>query len=316
MYKEKKVGVVVPAYNEEKLIGKVIETMPDFVDKLIIVDDCSNDNTSDICERYQSHSNQKIILINNEQNQGVGGAIAIGYKWCRDNNIDVAVVMAGDAQMDPDDMPALLDPVVKDEVDYAKGNRLISGEAWTIIPKKRYFGNAALSLLTKIASGYWHIADSQTGYTAVNRRILKTIDLDRIYKRYGMPNDMLVKLNIDNFRVRDVKIKPIYGQGEKSGIKPLRMIPKFGWLIIKLFFNRMWQKYIIRDFHPLVIFYFTGLLLVFSGICYGSYVVFYRLFIGSITDNSPLFVAFLFISGWQFILFGMWFDMEYNKELK
>ena len=188
--------------------------------------------------------------------------------------------------------------------------------AWRSIPHVRYLGNACLSLLTKIASGYWQVADSQTGYTAANLKVLQTLDLDQIYKRYGMPNDILVRLNIYNFRVRDVEIKPIYGIGEKSGIKPLLIIPKLSWLIFRLFITRMVQKYIIRDFHPLVIFYLTGMLLASSGIVYGGYIGYYRIFIGPLHDNSLMFASFLFISGWQFILFAMWFDMEYNKVLK
>jgi glycosyltransferase involved in cell wall biosynthesis len=307
---------VVPAYNEEKLIGQVIHTMPEFVDKIVIVNDCSKDRTSDIVKELQEILPDRIILIEHVSNQGVGGAIVTGYKWCRDHLMDVSVVMAGDAQMAPSDLPALLEPVISGETDYAKGNRLISGEAWTKIPRIRYLGNASLSLLTKIASGYWHVADSQTGYTAASLKVLQTLDLDNIYKRYGMPNDILVRLNIYNFRVRDVEIHPIYGIGEKSGFNAILIIPRILWLIITLFIKRMNQKYIIRDFHPLVIFYMTGILLTFGGMIFGAYIVFYRVFIGALRDNSLLFAVFLFISGWQFQLFAMWFDMEYNKNLK
>ena len=316
MYKEKTIGVVVPAYNEENLIERVIEYMPVFVDKIVIIDDCSKDNTLSVVQRYVETYPNRVVLIRHDTNQGVGGAIVTGYKWCRDQKIDATVVMAGDAQMDPDDLPALLDPVVDGEVDYSKGNRLISGEAWKKIPHIRYLGNASLSLLTKIASGYWHVADSQTGYTAANLKVLQTLDLDNIYKRYGMPNDILVKLNIYSFRVRDVEIHPIYGIGEKSGFNAILIIPRLLWLIITLFLKRMNQKYIIRDFHPLVIFYLTGILLTFIGMVFGAYIAFYRLFIGVLRDNSLLFAVFLFISGWQFQLFAMWFDMEYNKNLK
>ena len=128
-------------------------------------DDLSTDNTVEVVEEYINKGHDRIVLIKLEENSGVGGAIAEGYKWCRDHQIQATAVMAGDAQMDPDDLPALLDPIVNGEVDYTKGNRLFTGEAWRKIPKTRYMGNAALSLMTKIASGYWHVADSQTGYT-------------------------------------------------------------------------------------------------------------------------------------------------------
>ncbi|MCX7681063.1 MAG: glycosyltransferase family 2 protein [Anaerolineae bacterium] len=260
--------------------------------------------------------NGRVELIRLTQNQGVGGAIAEGYKWCRDHQIDVTAVMAGDAQMDPADLPALLDPVVAGEVDYAKGNRLISGEAWKKIPRVRYLGNAALSLLTKIASGYWHIADSQSGYTAASLKVLQTINPDSIYKRYGMPNDMLVRLNIYNFRVRDVEIRPIYGIGEKSGIKPLRMIPGLAWFMFRLFIRRMVQKYVIRDFHPLIFFYITGFVLMFFCIPLLIRLSYYWAINGRIPPINALALIFCAIAGLQLLLFAMWFDMDYNKTLR
>ncbi len=317
MYRNKYIGVVVPAYNEEKLIGRVIETMPDFVDKTIVVDDASSDATAEqVQEVYVQREPERLLLIRHQENQGVGGAIATGYKWCRDHELDVAVVMAGDAQMDPADMRTLLDPVVKDEADYTKGNRLFTGDAWNLIPKWRYLGNSVLSLLTKIASGYWHVADSQSGYTAINLKALKTIDWDQMYKRYGQPNDLLVRLNVFNFRVKDVPIKPVYNIGEDSGIKLITIIPKLSILLLRLFLWRMFQKYVIRDFHPLVFFYIIGFLLFPSGLLFGLFITIRRLIVGPISPISALFAVFLFISGLQFLLFAMWFDMDYNKSLK
>ena len=316
MYKGKSVAVVVPAYNEEKLIGKVIETIPDYVDYLVIVDDLSKDQTVEVVNSYINESNDRIVLICMKKNVGVGGAIAAGYKWCRDHKIEATAVMAGDSQMDPSDLPALLDPVVNGEADYTKGNRLFTGEAWHKIPKARYMGNAALSLLTKIASGYWHVADSQTGYTVANQKVLSTLDLDAIYKRYGMPNDMLVKLNIYNFRVRDVEIQPIYGIGEKSGIKPILIIPKFIVLLSRLFMMRMFQKYVIRDFHPLIFFYFSGFTFSLIGWLLGIYLFIYRLSVGPVVATSTIAVIFLIITGMQSLFFAMWFDMDSNKNLK
>jgi len=255
--------------------------------------------------------------MQHKENQGVGGAIATGYKWCRDNHIDATAVMAGDAQMAPDDLPALLDPVVNGEVDYAKGNRLFTGEAWRTIPRVRYLGNAMLSFLTKIASGYWHVADSQSGYTVANLKVLQTIDLDGIYKRYGMPNDMLVKLNIYNFRVRDIPVSPIYNVGEKSGIRPIRMIPKLLILILRFFVQRMIQKYVIRDFHPLVLFYFLAfslLFIVFPILTIRMFIIWY--FRGAIPSVNALAAMVSFISGTQMLLFAHWFDMQDNRDLR
>ena len=315
MYQEHKVAVVVPAYNEEALICRVIETMPEYVDHVVVVDDASHDGTADVVRHYIPRMGERLLLIQHEANRGVGGAIATGYKWCRDHEVDVAVVMAGDAQMDPADLPDLLTPVVAGEVDYAKGNRLFTGDAWNQIPKVRYLGNSMMSLLTKIASGYWHVADSQCGYTATNARVLKTVDWDRMYRRYGQPNDLLVRLNVYNFRVRDVPVRPVYNIGETSGVKPLRMIPKLSWLLFRLFVYRMVQKYVIRDFHPLLFFYLMGGALFAPGLLLGLYLFLHRLFVGSVAPTSALFAVFLFVSGLQSIFFAMWFDMNYNRGL-
>jgi glycosyltransferase involved in cell wall biosynthesis len=315
MYRDKTVSVIVPAYNEEKLIANVLKTVPGFVDHIVVVDDASSDRTGEIVKSKQE-GDSRITYVRHPQNTGVGGAIATGYKWARDKEIDISVVMAGDAQMDPRDLPSLLNPIADGEVDYSKGNRLFTGKAWRVIPKSRYFGNAILSFLTKIASGYWHVADSQSGYGAVALQVLRTIDLESIYKRYGMPNDLLVKLNVYHFRVRDVPINPIYGIGEKSGLKIYKVVFTLSFLLLKLFFWRLKEKYIIRDFHPLVLFYLLGLVLTPIGVAFGLYLLIFRLFVGPVEATSALFAAFFSISGLQSLFFAMWFDMEYNKELK
>jgi len=315
MYKNKKVGVVVPSYNVRHLVDRVIETMPDLVDKIVIVNDCSKDDTRQVVESYLP-KNKKVILINHEVNQGVGGAIATGYKWCRDNEMDVAVVMAGDAQMDPKDLPDLLDPVVEGNADYTKGNRLFTGDAWNIIPRDRYLGNSAMSFLTKMASGYWHIADSQCGYTAINKAALKRINWDQMYKRYGQPNDLLVRLNIYDFVVVDVPVTPVYDIGEKSGFKPLRMIPKLSWLLFKIFLYRMTQKYVIRDFHPLVLFYLTGALLGLIDLAFIIRFIVRWISLGSTPEITLFVIIFLSFSSLQCFLFAMLFDFELNRKLK
>jgi glycosyltransferase involved in cell wall biosynthesis len=315
MYRGKTIAVIIPAYNEEKLIGKVIETIPAFVDHIVVIDDASRDQTEAIVKACQK-KDARLIYIRHEKNEGVGGAIATGYQWVRDHGKDIGAVMAGDAQMDPQDLPKLLDPVVEGEVDYAKGNRLFTGRAWEIIPRARYLGNAVLSFLTKIASGYWHVADSQSGYGAASLKVLETIDLDHIYRRYGMPNDFLVRLNVYQFRVRDVPVNPIYGIGERSGIKIRTIVFTLSFLLFKLFLWRIKEKYIIRDFHPLVLFYLLGFVLTPIGVGFGLYLLIYRLAIGTVAATSALFSAFFTISGLQSLFFAMWFDMEYNKELK
>jgi len=315
MYKNKRICVVVPAHNEETQIANMLAGIPDYIDKVVVVNDCSKDKTSQVIHDL-ARTNPAILAIDHVKNEGVGGAIATGYKWARDNDIDVAVVMAGDGQMNPADLPTVLDPVVSGEVDYSKGNRLSTGEAYKKIPKVRYFGNAALSFLTKIASGYWHVADSQTGYTAINKKALHRINWDQMYKRYGQPNDVLVRLNVHDMKVRDVPVEPVYNIGEKSGIKIRKVIFTISWLLMCLFLWRMKEKYIIRNFHPLVFFYFLGFMFFIATI-----LLFVRLFVywhfhGNIPSINALAAMFSFMSASLFTLFAMWFDMEANKELR
>jgi len=315
MYLKKKIGVVVPAYNESKLIAQTLTTLPSLVDTIIVVDDKSNDTTAEIINEI-AKGDTRVILIQHEVNQGVGGAIATGYKKAVELEIDVTAVMAGDGQMDPNDLTNILDPVVNGVADYTKGNRLFQGDAWNMIPHYRYFGNSFLSLLTKIASGYWHIADSQTGYTAVSLKVLKKLHLDTIYKRYGMPNDMLIKLNQYDFRVRDIHIRPVYNIGEKSEIKLFKVIPKISWLLIKGFWKRLFFKYVIKDFHPLIFFYILSFILLGASVPLTIRLFYVWAVTGNIPGINTMALVFTLISGLQTLFFGMWFDMEYNKNLK
>jgi hypothetical protein len=228
--------------------------------------------------------------------------------------MDVTAVMAGDGQMDPDDLVRIIEPVVSGDVDYAKGNRLFFGDAWNMIPHYRYLGNSFLSLMTKIASGYWHLADSQSGYTAISLNALKRIDIDSIYTYYGMPNDLLIRLNQHDFRACDVNIKPVYNVGEKSGIRLSKVIPRISWLLFKGFWKRLFFKYVIRDFHPLVFFYGLSFLLFIISIPLTVRLFTIWLMRGDIPDMNALALFFTLISGLQSAFFGMWFDMEYNKK--
>ncbi|HEX9351470.1 MAG TPA: glycosyltransferase family 2 protein, partial [Gaiellaceae bacterium] len=288
------VAVVVPAFDEERLIGTTLAGIPEFVDHVFVVDDASNDATA---ERARSSGDARVEVISHERNRGVGAAILTGYRRSLAAGIDVTCVMAGDNQMDPADLEAIAGPVARGEADYAKANRLFTGRAWELIPHTRYLGNAVLSLLTKIASGYWHVADSQSGFTAIARETLELLDLDRIYDRYGFPNDMLVHLNVINARVRDVPSRPVYGVGESSGIRLRRVVPSISWLLTKAFFWRMREKYVIRDFHPLVFFYVFGLLFLVIGAALGLTVTVLRILGNELTVATVVLVALLLIAG-------------------
>ena len=212
MLEGKTVAVVVPAHNEEGLIAATLEGMPGFVDRIFVIDDASTDATA---ERARSVDDPRVEVIVHERNRRGRRRDRDGVQTRLTTRMDATAVMAGDNQMDPDELEALTLPIVRDELDYAKANRLFTGSAWKLIPRNRYIGNAILSLFTKVASGYWHIADSQAGYTVLSLRLMQLLDLDRVYTSYGFPNDMLVHLNVWNARVRDFPSRPIYGVGER-----------------------------------------------------------------------------------------------------
>jgi glycosyltransferase involved in cell wall biosynthesis len=310
---DKTVAVVVPAYDEEALVATTIAGVPPFVDRIFVVDDASRDGT---VAAARAAGDGRVEVLTHEHNAGVGAAIVTGYHRAVEEGFDVTCVMAADNQMDPTDLEKIALPVARGELEYAKANRLITGEAWKVIPRSRYLGNAVLSLLTKIASGYWHVADSQSGYTAASREILEQLDLDRIYRGYGFPNDMLVHLNVWNARVRDIPSRPVYGVGERSGIKIRKVVPRISWLLLKGFFWRMREKYVIRDFHPLVFFYALGFVMTFLGLGLGIAEVVLRFMGNAVSVGTVVLVALLLIFGLQFTLFAMWFDLESNKDLR
>ena len=311
MYKQTKIAVVVPAYNEEKLIVKTVTTIPNFVDKIIVVDDKSTDDTINIVESLQRNSSDRLFLIKHERNKGVGGAIKTGYKKALDIDMDITAVMAGDGQMDPEPLPKLLDPIIEGKVEYTKGNRLEHIEKLKM-PRIRRFGNSILTLLTKVASGYWNILDPQNGYTAISKRALEKLDFDNIYDGYGCPNDILVELNIKNIRVKDIEMPPVY-ETEKSGIRIRRYFFRLSWLLLKGFFRRINKKYGGLHFHPLWLFYYSGILMLLFGVTYSLYLAFFVA--GSFTPATVLLPALFLIMGYMSIMFALFFDMETNKEL-
>ena len=364
MINNKTIAVVVPAYNEADQITMVLEQMPAFVDRVIVVDDKSTDSTVEVIKNFiaknpeeisnsrigpiileptiynyaeielkklykreaqgfvdtsvfQHSSEGRIVLIESLQNGGVGSAIALGYKWCRDNEIDCTAVMAGDGQMDPSELYSICLPVIDEGVDYVKGNRLIHRSASIVVPRIRYIGNSILSVLTKVASGYWHVSDTQTGYTAISNRSLHAIKLHEIYRSYGMPNDMLVKLNITFSSIKEVPIKPVYNVGEQSKMKVLKVIPLVSILLIRSFFNRLWTKYLIKDFHPLFILYNVSFILSLLSLRYLYRICYLTINpIRDISEATILAFMFLAISSLNAFLFAMWMDMQDNERLQ
>jgi len=240
MYRALHVAVVVPAYNERRAIEDTISTIPEFVDRVIVVDDASTDDTVARAELAASRATpERVEVVRHAANRGVGGAIATGYRRALALGCDVAVVMAGDGQMDPLDLPSLLEPIAHDVADYVKGNRFLHPAIWTEMPPARIVGNVLLSAATRVTSGYRHVFDSQCGYTAISRAALAQIDLDELWTRYGYPNDLLSRLHIAGVRVADVPVRPIYGEHWKSGIGFGAALHPLPWVLLRSWGSRL-----------------------------------------------------------------------------
>ena len=217
-----RVAVVIPAHNEERLIKRALSGVPAYVDHVIVVDDASEDATHHEVARV---GDERIELIRHATNLGVGAAIATGYRRAFELGADVAAVMAGDAQMDPQDLLQVVLPVVRGEADYAKGDRLSHPEVDARMPLSRRIGNRALSTLTRWATGL-SVRDAQCGYTALSRRAGERLPLERLWPRYGYPNDLLSHLAVRSMRVREVLVRPVYGT-ERSGIRPSDLVTAY-----------------------------------------------------------------------------------------
>ncbi len=313
MYKKNKVCIVVPAFNEEEFVGNVVKSAPAYADWIVAVDDASTDATF---ERAKSAAgkqfNKRVFVIKNEKNQGVGGAITTGHKKALELGADFVLVMAGDGQMNPAYADRLLDALIEG-YDYAKGNRFLEKNSFRGMPFLRIVGNIILTFLTKAASGYWHVFDPQNGFTAIRAAMLRQINLDSLHKRYFFENDMLVKLNIANARVKDVSIPAVYGS-EKSGIKLWRFVPSAVFRLEKSFFQRIFEKYVLRDFHPIALFFFFGILLFAVGLATGAWILWNKFFHSlSPSVGSVLLCLLPSVVGMQLLLTALILDVLETK---
>jgi len=311
MYRDKRISLVIPAHNEERLIRPTLENVPETIDKVYVIDDASTDSMREVVIELAA-KDERIELIARDVNQGVGQSIIDGYRASAKNGYDIAVVVGGDYQMDLSEVNDFLDPIVDGEVDYTKGNRFMSGKgAFDRMPKTRLFGNMLISAMTKIASGYYKVVDVVDGYTAISKRAIESINWDGAWKGYGYPMDFLIQLNMRGFRIKDVPRTAIYLEGERqSQIKGVRYALKVSPMLFRGFFWRIINKYAFRNFHPLVFFYIFGLILLPLGILDGFYLVYKQIIGRGVSGPQAILDALMLITGVQFLLFAMLFDMQ------
>jgi glycosyltransferase involved in cell wall biosynthesis len=306
MYRDMTVAVVVPAHNEERFVGRVVASTPELVDHVIVVDDASTDSTS---EAACAVGDPRLELVRLTDNQGVGGAIAAGHRRALELGADVSVVMAGDAQMDPVHLPALLDPIADGEAQFTKANRFYSYGSFAGMPRHRVVGNIVMSFLTKAASGYWGLFDPLNGYTAVHRQALERVEFGYVAKRYDFENDFLIHLNILHVPARDVPIPAVYGD-EVSGIR----IGRVGWAMMrrlwKGFWRRIWRKYVLQSFSPVALLLFAGLALLALGTAVGVFVVVNTLGPPVASAGTVLLSVGPLLSGLHLLIFAMVLDIQ------
>ena len=269
MYKAMRVGVVVPAHNESAHIAKVLTTLPDLVDHVVVVDDASDDDTAEVA---RSVADPRVHVIRNAKNLGVGGAIIAGHRRLLELGSDVNVVMAGDAQMDPAFLPDLLDPIAEEGYGFTKANRFYSMSSFSGMPRHRVFGNIVLSFASKVSTGYWYIFDPQNGYTAIRRSDLERVPLEQVSEGYQFENDLLIHLNILRVRVKDVPVPAVYGT-EVSGIRLRKVVPSLVNLLVFGFWRRIFWKYVLWTFSPVALLLFSGLFLFLFGLGFGMWVL-------------------------------------------
>jgi|SaaInlV_125m_DNA_1040241.scaffolds.fasta_scaffold13123_2 dolichol-phosphate mannosyltransferase len=241
-----KIAIVIPCFKVKNKINNLIRRLPVAkIDKIYLVDDCCPDKSLENLHISNKILADKIKIIKNTENLGVGGATKRGYKQAIIDDQNIVIKMDGDGQMDPANINALIKPIVENDSDYTKGNRFYSIENLNNMPKVRIFGNTALSFLSKISSGYWSIFDPTNGYTAINCKLLKLLPLDKISNRYFFENDMLFRLNTFKAKVKDIPMKAIY-EDEKSNLKISKVILEFLSKLTKNFFKRIFYNYYLR----------------------------------------------------------------------
>jgi len=309
VYRNFKVAAILPCYNEEKLIGKTVETLPSFIDKIIAVDDNSTDSTFEVIEEL-AKKHKKVIPIHLDPNEGIGGAYIHGFDRAIEDKIDLVVTMAGDAQCNPDYISSMIDSLIDNKLDYVKANRFVHLDELKQMPKMRRIGNTIITILTKFSSGYYSIFDSQNGYGVFKRETLEKLPFEHIGRRYDYENTLLIALSIMGAKIKDVPVPAIYGDEEstipvfKTTLRALRVVWKGFW-------TRMYYKYVVVNFHPIALFLFSGILFILIGSFFALFILIEKIFYGQTPSTGTVVLCILpMIVGFQLLLSAITMDMN------
>lgn len=310
MYRKLETAVVIPCYNEEKMITQTIKKIPEYIDHIIAVNDASTDNTIGVLNKLKKQYS-KLIVVDNKVNQGVGGALIAGYDYAIKNTKATAIgIVAGDDQFDSSYLKAMLDDFIDQSADYVKASRFFHREAFKTMPKYRQFGNIFISLLTKFSTGYYSITDITNGCGWLRREIIEKVDFSIVEKRYDYETSMLTALSIANAKVIDHAVPAHYGD-EKSTIK---LIPT-AWRNLKAvwkgFWRRIYYKYVLYGFHPVALFLFTGMFFLIISLLLAIFLLYVKLFAHqSPTAGSVMLAVLPFILGIQLTLTALTIDVS------
>ena len=310
MYRKLETAVVIPCYNEEKMITQTIKKIPEYIDHIKAVNDASTDNTIGVLNKLKKQYS-KLIIVDNKVNQGVGGALIAGYDYAIKNTKTTAIgIVAGDDQFDSSYLKAMLDDFIDQSADYVKASRFFHREAFKTMPKYRQFGNIFISLLTKFSTGYYSITDITNGCGWLRREIIEKVDFSIVEKRYDYETSMLTALSIANAKVIDHAVPAHYGD-EKSTIK---LIPT-AWRNLKAvwkgFWRRIYYKYVLYGFHPVALFLFTGMFFLIISLLLAIFLLYVKLFAHqSPTAGSVMLAVLPFILGIQLTLTALTIDVS------
>lgn len=315
MYRKHRIAAILPCYNEEKLIEKTIDTIPEFVDDIIAVDDNSKDDTWKIISK-KAKSNNKVRPIHLDKNVGIGGAYINGFEYALENKIDLIFTMAGDAQCNQDYMSKMIDTLLDGDLDYVKANRFVHIDELKQMPKFRRIGNTVITILTKFSSGYYEVFDSQNGYGVFKRETLENLPFEHIGRRYDYENTLLIALSIMDAKVKDEAVPAIYGE-EVSTIPVFKTTLRALKVVWEGFWKRMYYKYILINFHPIALFLFTGLVLLIIGFGFGLYIFIERILFAQSPSTGTVMLSVLpLIVGLQLVLTAITMDMNTDNSKK
>ncbi len=267
MISSKKIAIVIPCYKVEKHIAQVIIEIPESVDYIIAVNDCSPDSTDVILSNLAT-TNSKLVYLKHHINQGVGGAMITGFQKAIELEVDVVVKMDGDGQMDIKYLTNFINPILEDKADMTKGNRFRNVITIKKMPIVRRLGNIGLSFLTKASSGYWNIFDPTNGYLAIRVDVLKNLEFSQLHKRYFFESSLLNELYFTEAVVKDIPMDAKYAD-EKSNLSITKVLFEFPPKIFRAIFKRLFYKYFFNDFSIGSIYLIFGVPMMFIGLWFG-----------------------------------------------